>query len=76
MSEQYSSAALKINGGDLATTRHDIVARLKRAGELLISASDGERFVFIANNSSCPATPNDSGKLSVILNWTATLHKK
>jgi len=48
MSEQYSSAALKINGGDLATTRHDIVARLKRAGELLISASDGERFVFIA----------------------------
>ena len=32
MSEQYSSAALKINGGDLATTRHDLVARLKKGG--------------------------------------------
>jgi hypothetical protein len=38
--------------------------------------SDGQRFVFIANNNTSPATPNDSSKLSVVLNWTAALHKK
>jgi Tol biopolymer transport system component len=36
---------------------------------------DGQQFVFIANNTNS-ATPNDSGKLTVVLNWTATLHKK
>jgi Tol biopolymer transport system component len=37
--------------------------------------SDGKRFIFIANNPS-PATPNDSAKLSVVVNWTALLRKK
>jgi Tol biopolymer transport system component len=38
-------------------------------------SADGERFVFIANNIS-PATPNNSGKLTVVLNWTSALRKK
>jgi len=37
---------------------------------------NGTRFVFIANSSTNPATPNDSGKLSVVVNWTAALPKK
>ena len=37
---------------------------------------DGNRFVFISNNNTNPANPNDSDKLSVVLNWTAALHKK
>jgi hypothetical protein len=37
---------------------------------------DGKRFIFIANNNINPATPNDSGKLSVVVNWTAALPKK
>jgi Tol biopolymer transport system component len=37
---------------------------------------EGTRFLFIANNSTNPVPPNDSGKLSVIVNWTATLRKK
>jgi Tol biopolymer transport system component len=38
-------------------------------------SADGQRFVFIANNIS-PATPNNSGKLTVVLNWTSALRKK
>jgi Tol biopolymer transport system component len=37
---------------------------------------DGQRFVFIANSNTGPATPNDSGKLSVVVNWTTLLGKK
>jgi Tol biopolymer transport system component len=37
---------------------------------------DGQRFVFIADNNTSPATVNDSRKLSVVANWTAALHKK
>ena len=37
---------------------------------------DGERFVFIANSNTKPATPKDSDKLSVVVNWTAALRKK
>jgi Tol biopolymer transport system component len=37
---------------------------------------DGKRFVFIVNSNTSPAIPNDSGTLSVIVNWTAALPKK
>jgi Tol biopolymer transport system component len=40
------------------------------------ASADGTRFVFLADNNTNPANPNDSGKLSVILNWTAALRKK
>jgi Tol biopolymer transport system component len=38
--------------------------------------SDGEQFFFIANTNTSFATPNDSGKLSVVVNWTTLLGKK
>jgi hypothetical protein len=38
-------------------------------------SADGKRFVFIVNDTDS-ATPNDSGKFSVILNWTAAFHKE
>ena len=37
--------------------------------------SDRNRFIFIANNTNLAPT-NDSGKLTVVVNWTAALHKK
>jgi hypothetical protein len=37
---------------------------------------DGKRFIFIVNSSTNPTTPDDSGKLTVVLNWTAALRKK
>jgi Tol biopolymer transport system component len=40
------------------------------------ASPDGNRFIFIANNNTNPANPNNSDKLSVILNWTALLGKK
>ena len=36
---------------------------------------DGKKFVFIVNNTSLRNT-NDSGKLTVVVNWTAALRKK
>ena len=37
---------------------------------------EGTRFFFIADDNTKPATSNDSGKLAVVVNWTAALHKK
>jgi Tol biopolymer transport system component len=38
--------------------------------------ADGKRFLFIVNNSTDPTTPNDSGKLTAVVNWTAALPKR
>jgi Tol biopolymer transport system component len=46
------------------------------SNDLYDASADGSRFIFIANNNTSPTTPNDSDKLSVILNWTVTLPKK
>jgi Tol biopolymer transport system component len=39
-------------------------------------SGDGKRFIFITNNSINSASPNESGKLTAMINWTTSLHKK
>jgi eukaryotic-like serine/threonine-protein kinase len=37
---------------------------------------DGTRFAFIANNNTNSTNPDDSSKITAVLNWTAALRKK
>jgi hypothetical protein len=46
------------------------------SNDLYDASADGRRFIFIANNNTNSTSPNDSDKLSVVLNWTVALRKK